>query len=91
MDTICQQWAECAKGKFVSSVGTAVANRACTECPEGKYTDNINLGAPVSCGPGQYQNSPGQSGCKLCELGKVSEDTANAVGCDACAAGKVQS
>ena len=39
----CKAWANCSAGTYVSREGSQNANRACTACGSGKFTNASNL------------------------------------------------
>ena len=39
----CKAWANCTAGTYVSRAGSQKANRACTACGSGKFTNASNL------------------------------------------------
>src|SRR5690606_31825568 len=45
---VCVAWTSCAAGKYVSSAGTASADRQCSNCAPGSYSTTTNA---TSCTP----------------------------------------
>lgn len=93
----CQEWATCPPGKYVAASGTALVDRQCTACPNGRYSAEVNVTSctrHVDCIPGQYVAFEGSSStarqCGECSSGTYSTGT-NAATCidfDVCIAGE---
>ncbi len=73
--TDCVVWTDCEPGQYVSSPGSAVADRGCLTCEEGSYSGDANSESctPTGCPEGQRALNEGggtvPSSCELCESG----------------------
>ena len=61
----------------------------CTDCPAGKYGDNVGKSICTDCAPGSYSSS-GASSCTLCPKGRWSniQGSSSVLQCKACGKGK---
>lgn len=74
--TSCVAWTDCAAGTFVSAEGSPTADRRCTACPEGTFSDTVNAPSCAKhtpCAPGTRLTAPGTSTtpaqCDACSPG----------------------
>jgi hypothetical protein len=94
--TSCVAWMDCPAGSFISSAGTATADRACRPCTAGTYSVSSNAtscAAWSSCSAGTEVAAPGSATtdrtCAACAAGSFSA-VSNAESCtlwSTCAAG----
>ena len=77
----------CPRGTFSTLVGQS----QCTECPAGKYLDDIGSSADdcKNCPSGKFSTAVGATGCSGCGVGQIYNDS-NAQ-CVFCTAGKFSS
>jgi len=89
--TICVPFTECQPGEYVSSPGSATADRSCTSCPTGFYSTTINQSACCAdsgCPAGSERASIGTSAsattCSRCMAGQYcAGGSASATSCAA--------
>ncbi len=79
-NTACQAWRDCDPGQYISTEGTPVSDRACSDCETGSYSDIANVSDCTTytiCEPGTHVSVAGTAttdqGCVACEEGTFSD------------------
>jgi hypothetical protein len=74
----------CAAGNFISASCTTTADRVCTSCAAGKYSQSAGSAVCTTCPAGKYSASAGAAACTSCLAGTYSGAT-GATSIDTCA------
>jgi len=77
----------CDAGTFSADGKNAGGDKACQQCPPGKFSTATGSTVCTSCGAGKFSAEAGAGACNDCEAGKYQAAAGSAI-CDECEAGK---